>query len=183
MPLFAALFAGLYGKWPDRRDALGLAIGFAGIIVLNLGGTMRASPIGAIALIAAPICWAFGSVWSKHQDMPGAMMNTAAHMLAGGVALTLISLGLGEPMPHAPTLQATLALAYLIVAGSLIALTAYVRLLGHVRPALATSYAYVNPPLAVLMGVGLLGESIGALEIVAMAVILGGVSLILRSRG
>lgn len=182
MPLFAALFAGAYGKWPDRRDAIGLAIGFAGVIALNFGGSMRASPLGAIALIGAPIAWAFGSVWSKHQDMPTAMMSTAAQMLAGGVALTLISLGIGESLPHAPTLRATLAVVYLIGAGSLMGLTAYIWLLGHVRPALATSYAYVNPPLAVLMGVALAGETIGATEIAAMLVILGGVALILRSR-
>lgn len=182
MPLFAALFARLYGQWPSRTDAVGLAIGFAGVIALNFGGGMLASPLGALALIGAPIAWAFGSVWSKHQDMPNAMMSTAAQMLCGGVALNLVSLGLGEPLPHAPTLEATLALAYLIGAGSLMGLTAYIWLLGNVRPALATSYAYVNPPIAVLIGVVFVGERIGVTEIAAMIVILGGVALILRSR-
>jgi len=182
MPLFAALFAGMYGRWPDRRDALGLAIGFAGVVGLNFGGGLLASPLGALALIAAPIAWAFGSVWSRQQDMPVGMMNTAAQMLCGGLALAIIAGLAGEPLPRTPTLPATLALIYLTVAGSLVALSAYVWLLGNVRPALATSYAYVNPPIAVLLGVALLGEPIGGLEVLAMIVILIGVGLILRAR-
>lgn len=182
MPLFTAIFAGIYGRWPDRRDALGLAIGFAGVVALNFGGSLLASPLGALALIAAPIAWAFGSVWSKHQDMPVGMMNTAAQMLCGGAVLAVVSWLAGEPLPQAPTLPATLALVYLTLAGSLIALSAYVWLLENVRPTLATSYAYVNPPIAVLLGVALLGEPIGLLEIAAMIVILVGVGLILRRR-
>ena len=79
-------------------------------------------------------------------------------------------------------LPITLALVYLAVAGSIAAFTAYVYLLNAVRPALATSYAYVNPPVAVLLGVWLLGESFGTMEAVAMAVILGGVAIILLQK-
>jgi drug/metabolite transporter (DMT)-like permease len=182
MPLFAALFAGLYGKWPKRLDWIGLVIGFGGVILLNLGGEMLASPAGAIALVAAPLAWAFGSVWSKHQDMPGAWMSTAAQMLTGAAALGVITLAMGESWPDAPSTRATLALVYLGLAGSIAAFTAYVYLLNAVRPALATSYAYVNPPVAVLLGVWLLGESFGTMEAVAMAVILGGVAIILLQK-
>ena len=182
MPLFAALFAGMYGKWPKRLDWIGLVIGFAGVILLNLGGEMLASPAGAIALVAAPLAWAFGSVWSKHQDMPGAWMSTAAQMLTGAAALGVITLLAGESWPDAPSTRATLALVYLGLAGSIAAFTAYVYLLNAVRPALATSYAYVNPPVAVLLGVWLLGESFGTMEAVAMAVILGGVAIILLQK-
>jgi drug/metabolite transporter (DMT)-like permease len=182
MPLFAALFAGLYGKWPAGRDWIGLAIGFAGVIALNLGGEMRGSPAGAIALLLAPIAWAFGSVWSKHQDMPDPFMSTAAQMLTGSVALAFIAAGMGEALPASPSLKSTLALVYLVVFGSILAFTAYVYLLNRVRPALATSYAYVNPPIAVLFGVLLAGEHFGVMEAVAMAVILAGVAVILTAR-
>lgn len=182
MPLFAALFAGLYGKWPQRWDYIGLAVGFAGVVLLNLGGEMRGSPAGALALLAAPVCWSFGSVWSRQQDMPGPWMSTAAQMLVGGVALTVIALALGESVPAAPTMRATVALVYLALAGSIAAFTAYIYLLNTVRPALATSYAYVNPPIAVLLGVLFAGEHFGALEATAMAVILTGVVLILTAK-
>lgn len=182
MPLFAALFAGLYGRWPHARDWLGIGVGFSGVILLNLGGEMRASPAGAIALVAAPMCWAFGSVWSRHQDMPDPLMSTAAQMLTGGAVLVLVTLLLGESWPAAPTLRATAALAYLTVFGSLVAFTAYIYLLQHVRPALATSYAYVNPPIAVALGVWLAGERFSAPELAAMVVILAGVAIILAAR-
>lgn len=182
MPLFAALFAGLYGRWPGPRDWLGIVVGFSGVILLNLGGEMRASPSGAIALVAAPLCWAFGSVWSRHQDMPDPLMSTAAQMLTGGAVLVLVTLLLGESWPAAPTLRATAALAYLTVFGSLVAFTAYIYLLQHVRPALATSYAYVNPPIAVALGVWLLDERFSAWELAAMVVILAGVAIILAAR-
>lgn len=182
MPLFAALFAGMYGKWPRRWDWIGLGVGFSGVLLLNLGGEMRGSPAGAIALVAAPLAWAFGSVWSKHQDMPGPWMSTAAQMLAGGLALTFITLALGEPFPSAPTLRATMALVYLAIAGSIAAFTAYIYLLNAVRPALATSYAYVNPPIAVLLGVMFAGEHFGSMEAIAMAVILTGVAIILLAK-
>ena len=182
MPLFAALFAGLYGRWPRARDWLGIGVGFSGVILLNLGGEMRASPAGAIALVAAPLCWAFGSVWSRHQDMPDPLMSTAAQMLTGGAVLVLVTLALGESWPAAPTLRATAALAYLTVFGSLVAFTAYIYLLQHVRPALATSYAYVNPPIAVALGVWLAGERFSAPELAAMVVILAGVAIILAAR-
>ena len=182
MPLFAALFAGLYGRWPRARDWLGIGVGFSGVILLNLGGEMRASPAGAIALVAAPLCWAFGSVWSRHQDMPDPLMSTAAQMLTGGAVLVLVTMALGESWPAAPTWRATAALAYLTVFGSLVAFTAYIYLLQHVRPALATSYAYVNPPIAVALGVWLAGERFSALELAAMVVILAGVAIILAAR-
>ena len=182
MPLFAALFAGLYGRWPRPRDGLGIVVGFSGVILLNLGGEMRASPAGAIALVAAPLCWAFGSVWSRHQDMPDPLMSTAAQMLTGGAVLVLVTLALGESWPAAPTLRATAALAYLTVFGSLVAFTAYIYLLQHVRPALATSYAYVNPVIAVLLGIGLGGEKLTIFALIALPIILLGVALVTTAK-
>lgn len=173
--LFMAIFAGLYGQWPNRLEWLGLIVGFAGVIVLNLGNGLRSSPLGAAALVLAAIGWAFGSIWSRRRDMPAPAMGAAAQMLCGGIPLGLLALAGGERMPHLPSLHATLALAYLIAAGSILGFTAYVYLLHNVRPALATSYAYVNPPVAVLVGVVLGGESVHALDIAGTVVILAGV--------
>jgi drug/metabolite transporter (DMT)-like permease len=178
MPLFAALFAGLYGQWATRRETVGLLIGFAGVVVLNLGSGLSGSRLGALALITAAMCWAFGSVWSRRQDMPPGPMNTAAQMLCASVALLAVGFGGGERLPAHPTLHATLALIYLAVFGSIVAFSAYLYVLRHARPALATSYAYVNPPVAVLFGVLLAGEHVGPFDLAGMAVILLGVGVI-----
>lgn len=182
MPLFAALFGGLYGHWPRRMEWLGLGVGFAGVVLLNFGGGMAGAPLGALALVVAAASWAFGSVWSRRRDMPPAAMNTAAQMLTGGAILFVGALLAGERLQAVPAAGATLALAYLGVAGSLVGFTAYLYLLNTVRPALATSYAYVNPPIAVLFGALLGGEAVHALDLVAMTVILGGVGLIALAR-
>ncbi|NUO74077.1 MAG: drug/metabolite exporter YedA [Frateuria sp.] len=178
MPLFAAVFSGMYGQWPNRREAVGLLVGFFGVVVLNLGSGLSGSRLGAIALIAAAMCWAFGSAWSRRQDMPAGPMNTAAQMLCASVALLLVGFGTGERLPAHPTLRATAAVVYLAVFGSIIAFSAYLYVLRHARPALATSYAYVNPPVAVLFGVLLAGEHVGPFDLAGMAIILLGVGVI-----
>lgn len=182
MPLFAALFSGMYGLWPSRRESVGLAIGFAGVIVLNLGSSLSGSRIGAIALLVAAMCWAFGSAWSRRQQMPPGPMNTAVQMLCASVALLLVGFVSGEHLPAHPTTHATLALIYLAVFGSIVAFSAYLYVLKHARPALATSYAYVNPPVAVLFGVALAGEHVGPYDLTGMAIILFGVAVITLSR-
>jgi drug/metabolite transporter (DMT)-like permease len=182
MPLFAALFSSMYGERPTRREGLGLGIGFIGVVVLNLGNGLSASRLGAAALLLAAMCWALGSVWSKRQDMPRGPMNTAAQMLCASVALIIVALAAGERLPAHPKLHATLAAAYLIVFGSIIAFSAYLYVLRHARPALATSYAYVNPPVAVLCGVMLVGEHVGPYDLAGMAIILLGVGVITLAR-
>ncbi|HSE12761.1 MAG TPA: drug/metabolite exporter YedA [Rudaea sp.] len=177
MPLFAAVCAGFYRQWPTRIETLGLLVGFAGVVLLNFGGNLRGSPLGALALIVAAAMWAFGSVWSRRRDMPHPVMSTAAQMLCGSVALGLVAL-LTQERVVALHVDTTLALAYLIVAGSILGFSAYIYLLHHVRPALATSYAYVNPPVAVLVGVVFGGESVRLLDLIGMAVILTGVAAI-----
>lgn len=182
VPLFTALFSGLYGAWPSKRENVGLAIGFVGVIVLNLGSNLSGSRLGALALLVASCAWAFGSVWSKHQDMPSGPMNTAAQMLCASVALLTIGFGGGEHLPAHPTVRATLAVAYLVVFGSIIAFSAYLYVLKHARPVLATSYAYVNPSVAVLFGVMLAGEHVGPFDLAGMVIILLGVGVITLAR-
>lgn len=182
MPLFAAVFGGMYREWPRRIEWLGLAIGFIGVVLLNFGGGLSGSPLGALALIVAAMGWAFGSVWSRRRDMPPASMNTAAQMLAGGAVLIIASLAFGERFPAAPSAASIGALLYLIVFGSLIAFTAYLYLLKTVRPLVATSYAYVNPPVAVLIGALFAGEAVHLSDLASMAIILAGVALITLNR-
>jgi drug/metabolite transporter (DMT)-like permease len=182
MPLFAAMFTSLFGEWPTRRETVGLLIGFVGVVVLNFGSALSGSHIGAVALIVASTAWAFGSVWSRRQDMPAGMMNTATQMLCGSAALLGVGFLSGERLPAHPSVHATLAAAYLVVFGSLIAFSAYLYVLKHARPAFATSYAYVNPPVAVLFGVLLLGESVGPYDLAGMAIILLGVGIITFAR-
>ncbi|RDI98441.1 drug/metabolite exporter YedA [Dyella solisilvae] len=182
MPLFIAVFAGMYGEWPTRRETIGLVIGFIGVVVLNLGAGLSGSRIGALALLVAAMSWAFGSAWSRRQDMPAGPMNTAAQMLCASVAMLIVGFATGEHLPAHPTLRATAALLYLAVFGSIVAFSAYLYVLKHARPALATSYAYVNPPVAVLFGVWLAGESVGPFDLVGMAIILLGVAAITLAR-
>jgi drug/metabolite transporter (DMT)-like permease len=159
-----------------------LGIGFVGVVWLNLGSAMSASLPGTIALLSAPMAWAFGSVWSRDRDLPAPFMSTAAQMLCGGVIMIVVGLLLGERMHELPPLRPMLAVLYLALFGSIVGFSAYVWLLHHVRPALATSYAYVNPPIAVLLGALLLGEHVDAHVIGAMAVILLGVLIISRAK-
>jgi drug/metabolite transporter (DMT)-like permease len=182
MPLFAAVFTGMYGEWPTRRETIGLLIGFLGVVVLNLGSGLSASHIGAATLITAAAAWALGSVWSRRQDMPAGPMNTSAQMLCGSAALLMAGFLGGEKLPQHPTLHATMAAIYLVVFGSLIAFSAYLYVLKHARPTLATSYAYVNPPVAVLFGALCLGEKFGPYDLIGMAIILIGVATITLTR-
>lgn len=182
MPLWAALFALARGERPGRVEWIGLAVGFAGVLWLNAGGTLAATPVGMIMLLVAPIAWAWGSIWSRGRDLPTPFMSAAGQMLTGGIWMLAAALVTGERMTAWPSLQASLALFYLVGFGSIVGFTAYIWLLHHVRPVLATSYAYVNPPIAVLFGVLLAGEVISANEIAATAVILAGVAVITLAR-
>ena len=181
-PLFVALVLCAYREWPRRAEVIGLVIGFIGVVLLNSGGDLRASPAAAVALLIATAAWAFGSIWSRRQDMPKGPMNVAAQMLCASVALALMAILFGERWPVHVPVQSFIALAYLAIFGSIIAFTAYLFLLRAVRPALSASYAYVNPPVAVLIGALVAGEHVGTLELIGMVVILLGVALITLAR-
>lgn len=182
VPLWMGVFGVVYGQRPTRIEWLGIAIGFAGVLWLNAGSSLTASPVGLVLLLVAPIGWAFGSVWSRGRDLPPPFMAAAGQMLCGGVMIVAVGLLRGESLPVAPTLQGTLALGYLAVFGSIVAFSTYVWLLHHVRPALVSSYAYVNPAIAVALGAWLAGERFTAHDLGAMAVILAGVVTITLAR-
>jgi len=178
VPLFALLFGLFWGERNTRLEWCGILLGLLGIVLLNAGTNLQSSPQGALLVLFAAASWAFGSMWSKRLELPAGAMTSAAQMLVGGSVLLLASLLSGERLHSLPTLAGWAALGYLVVFGSIIAFSAYLYLLKTVRPAAATSYAYVNPPVAVLLGITFAGEQIGHEEWLAMTVILLAVLLI-----
>ncbi|WP_158982829.1 drug/metabolite exporter YedA [Lysobacter panacisoli] len=178
MPLFAGVFAMMRGRHPSKIEWVGLVIGFLGVLWLNAGSELSSSTLGLVCLVIAPIAWAWGSIWSRDQDLPQPFMSAAGQMLTGSVWMLIAAMVHGERITQMPSLSATGAMLYLVVAGSIFGFTAYIWLLHHVRPALATSYAYVNPPIAVLFGALIGGEHFTAHDLGAMAVILMGVVII-----
>jgi len=183
MPLWFALFARLWGERIGRLEWLGLVLGLVGVALLNLGADLRANPAAAALLFLAPISWALGSVWSRSLRQPPGLMASAAQMLTAGAAFVPVALLRGERFGQMPSLSSSLALLYLITFGSLLAYSAYVYLLSRrVRPALLSSYAYVNPVVAVLLGVGLAGETVSVAGLVGMGVILVGVVLAVTAK-
>ncbi len=182
VPLWAALFIGLMGRWPKRIEWVGLSLGFIGVLFLNFENGVWANPIGAIALLLAPICWALGSALSSRVSLPPGLMASATQMIIAGIFLLVLGSVLGERIHGIPTASALGSMAFLILFGSLIAFSAYGYLLRNVRPALATSYAYVNPAVAVALGVLFAGEHITLIGVLAMVVILVGVGLVSLGR-
>jgi drug/metabolite transporter (DMT)-like permease len=183
VPLWVALFAGLFGRWPSGGEWLGLAIGLGGVAILQTGGDMRASPAGALVLTVSCATWALGSILSRRLPLPRGLMASGAQMLAGGAVLFAFALIRGESFPPSmPPARATLALAYLIVAGSVVGYSAYQFLLSRVRPTLAASYAYVNPVVAVGLGAAIAGESVAPRAVGALALILSGVAMLALRR-
>lgn len=176
-PIWMGIFAMMRGDKPTRVEWVGIAIGFIGVVWLNAGGAMSGSMQGLAALLVASIAWSFGSIWSRGRDLPSPFMAAAGQMLCGGGVMMLIAALAGERMSM-PTSKGLAAFAYLVVFGSIIGFTAYIWLLRNVRPALAGSYAYVNPAIAVVLGAWLAGERASTAEIGAMLVILAGVVVI-----
>jgi len=174
-PLWMGLFSLARGQRPSGLEWLGIGIGFVGVLWLNAGSTLSATPWGLVALLIAPIAWAFGSIWSKGRDLPSPFMSAAGQMLTGGAMMLLAGAITGESFAGMPTLKGTLSVLYLLTFGSIIGFTAYVWLLHHVRPTLAGSYAYVNPVIAVMLGAWLANEHFTAHDLGAMVVILFGV--------
>ena len=174
-PLWMGIFAAMRGQKPNRMEWIGLGIGFLGVLWLNAGSSLTATPVGLIALLVASLAWSFGSIWSRGRDLPSPFMASAAQMMCGGVAMCIVGVLSGERFHGMPSAHGLAAFAYLIAFGSIIGFSAYIWLLHHVRPALAGSYAYVNPAIAVLLGALLADERFGANELVAMGVILLGV--------
>jgi drug/metabolite transporter (DMT)-like permease len=176
--------------WPMQhqrislRSAVALAVGLGGVIVLVGGGTASGHISGVIIVLGAAAAWGFGSVLSHRLAVPShAMLAAAIEMLAGGVVLLAVGAGSGEfARVHWSSIPATswIALAYLIGPGSILAFTAYGYALSHLPVTTVSTYAYVNPVVAVLAGIVILGEQFTWREGLGAALVLVSVIITLR---
>jgi len=164
---------------PQRIELVGIGLGLVGVAMLTRGHGFRASPAGLAAVAFACTCWSVGSVLSQRllPLAPGAM-GFASQMLGGGLLTLLCAVLAGERMAWPPQPLAAWAWAYLVIFGSLLAFNAYMVLLARTSAGLAASYSFVNPVIALLLGVGFGGESVTAQEWAAAGVILAGVILL-----
>ncbi|GKX60476.1 drug/metabolite exporter YedA [Leminorella grimontii] len=178
VPLFTLCFSRFFGIKTRWLEWVGIAIGLVGIILLNSGGSLSGNPWGAVLILVGSISWAFGSVYGSRIELPAGMMAGAIEMLAAGILLMVASLLTGERLTEVPSLSGFMAVGYLALFGSIIAINAYMYLIRNVPPAIATSYAYVNPVVAVLLGTSLGGESLSSTEWIALGIIILAVVLV-----
>ncbi len=187
--LFEAFRSG--GGKPTWQSIAGLILGFGGVFLLIgpaeiLGKTHTFNTFGIILLLLAPIFWSMGSIYARGTDMPkSTLLSTGMEMLAGSVALFLVSLIRGEFSGFsfaAVTMRSWLGLAYLITFGSLIGFVSYGYLLHNAPVSLMSTYAYVNPVVAVFLGWLLAHEELNARIGIASAIIIGSVILINSAR-
>lgn len=184
MPLLGRV---LYGERLSRLALVGLLIGFAGVAVLVQPGSGPSSSVfGMIVVLFGSASWAVGSLLSRRLALPRRpLVATAMEMLTGGAMFVVLSVASGElGRFDAADLSITTvgAVLYLVVFGSLLAFSAYVWLLRNTDTAIVSTYAYVNPAVAVLLGWGLLGETLSLRTIIAGGIIIGSVALIVSRR-
>ena len=175
-PLWAGVWSTAFGRRLTRPEWLGIAIGVVGVAVLTLDGRFRTHPAIFLQFVA-PILWALGSIWGPRAGLPHGVVAAGVQMIAGGLLALPISFAIGETWAW-PGAFAWGVWAYLVVFGSLVGYSAYVFLLGAVSPSLATSYAFVNPIVALALGVWLADETLDARTFVALPLIFAGVAVI-----
>jgi drug/metabolite transporter (DMT)-like permease len=194
VPLWMVLFEWMRtgGERPRGQTLAGLALGSVGILILvgpdsalaevgSRGGSGRVDLIGGMVLMLSTIFWALGSIWSRGKPMAAPMMATSQQMLAGGSALMTLGVLSGEVSrldPSGASARSILSVAYLIVFGSLIGYSSYIWLLGVSTPARVSTYAYVNPLVAVVLGWLFAGEALTARTFLAAGIIVGAVVLV-----
>ena len=182
-PIWMAIFSSIWGHHISRQEWLGIAIGLCGIVLLNIGGSLHGDYTSAALLIFAAASWSFGSVWSKHLDLPSGLMAPASQMLMGGMALMIASALNHEHYPSVISAKSWGAMLFLVVFGSLVAYSAYQYLLKNVRTLVASSNTFVNPVVAFAVGILYANETVTRTEYLALAVILVGVFLVLSASG
>ena len=180
------------GARPRKAVLAGVIIGLVGLAVLvgrdSLTGGSQGGvdALGAGVLVAASMSWAIGSVYNRHGARPdSAAMSTALQMLGGSVSLLVLGFTLGETNGvHVASITRAswLGWVYLVTFGALLGFTAYIYLLRNVSAAKASTYAYVNPVVAVVLGWAVAGEAVTPRTVLAAAIILGGVAMITIAR-
>jgi drug/metabolite transporter (DMT)-like permease len=178
------------GHRPTKITGAGLALGFAGVAWLAApwqyatGGGLNLG--GVTAILIGCVCWAFGSIYGRRVRQPAEPLTAAAmQMLGGGGALMLVALAHGDFVGFAPaavSAQSWLAFGYLILVGSIVGFSTFVWLMKHSTPARVSTYAYVNPLVAVFLGWLVLGEPVSTRTLTAAAVIVVSVAIITARR-
>jgi len=176
MPMWLALWTRWGGERVPLTSWIGLALGVMGAAVLALERDFSATWLGALLAFGAPLCWSIGSYASRKLDLPAPAMASAVQWLLGGLMGTALA-GWLEPATHSwsplqLSLTSTLAWLYLVVMGTLVTLNAYLWLLKNASPALAGSYSFVNPVVALWVGVALGGEVLTGQVFIALPLIL-----------
>jgi drug/metabolite transporter (DMT)-like permease len=187
VPLWMILFAvPIQRRRVSRRALCGLLIGLLGVIVLASGGSTHTGGDGVLIVLGASAAWGLGSALGGRLQLPRrALLAAAMEMLVGGAALTATAAVTGElGHPHLADIRVAswLALAYLIIPGSILAFTAYNYALTHLPVDTVSTYAYVNPVVAVILGAALLHENGSLHEAIGAALIISSVVLALRHR-
>ena len=183
VPMLVCGWGLLWGKRPSALEVTGMVLGLVGVFLLVRDVSFSASGAGLAAICGATLMWSLGSVLQTTKlPLASGPMGFASEMLCGGAALLLIAMVLGEAPQWPPQQMAAAAWMYLVVFGSLIAFSSYLYLLAHASPALATSYAFVNPVIALFLGVVFGGEIVSLGEWFASGVVLFGVVLIFLAK-
>jgi drug/metabolite transporter (DMT)-like permease len=187
MPLWVVVLDWLRpgGTRPHPLVAAGVVLGFSGLLLLMSRSEADSTSIdmaGAVVLVGGAFSWAIGSLYALHADLPRSLpLASGMEMLAGGVLLTLTGLAggeLGAFRVDAISARSVLAFAYLVVFGSIVAFSAFRYLVDVAPPSRVSTYAYVNPVVAVVLGWLLAGESISARTLAGAAVIVGAVAMV-----
>jgi drug/metabolite transporter (DMT)-like permease len=177
MPLATVLWSGAFGQWPRRAEWSAIALGGAGVAIMLLGRDLQGSLFGTLLILFATASWSLGTVLSRRLDIPHGPTGFGAEMLTAGLMGLVVSAALGEhwSIPSAPRIW--WAWGYLVVFGSLIAFSAYRFVVERVSPSLAATYAYVNPPVALVVGWWLGNEAFSTNVLLGLPVVLVAVAL------
>jgi drug/metabolite transporter (DMT)-like permease len=189
VPLWIVIFRRVAGDRIHGSTFIGVAVGFAGVafLVVPRGASGATDPVGLGLLLVATLSWAFGTFLAPRLKMPAdSLLSTGIQQLAGGVVLVLAGAVMGELGDLEPATWSTnslLAMAYLVVFGSLVAFTAYSWLLQNASVSLVSTYAYVNPVVAVLLGALILAEPVTPSIVIGAAIIVAAVAFIVTREG
>jgi drug/metabolite transporter (DMT)-like permease len=178
VPLTTAAWSCLFGERPARLEWLAMAVGTAGIAVMLLGHDLRGSPLGVGVVLGGSVCWSLGTVLARRVEIPPGATGFGAEMLCAGIAGFIVSALAREPWVFSSALRPWAAWGYLVVFGSLIGFSAFRFLVERVSASLATTYAYVNPPVALLVGWWLGHERFSAQLLLGLPIVLGAVALL-----
>jgi drug/metabolite transporter (DMT)-like permease len=188
VPLWMALFAPAFGgRWINWTAAFGIAIGLAGIFLLVRPGGSGAGHWQTLVVLLAPLLWALGSLYAPNAPAPRQPLTAIGmEMVAGGVLLALggvVTGELGRVHLNHVSFASVAAFVYLVLIGALVGYVAYIWLLHHVSVTAASTYAFVNPVVAVGLGAIVLGEQVTLITLVAGALIVGAVVVLLIGQG